>query len=197
MAFSFTPLGLWRQVACQKEKEFELDRRSWSCFAYAVVFVCFVEPVTASWSLHDRSQSTLAMHRGVPQIKDSQPEAISLSIDSMSKLGRGVEKSLIAQMEMDILFQLGWLVHPPTSVVFLNSYMLLLHREGESYQAAILDLATFYVELAVLDYQFVRRRPSNIAMAALLNAIQEKIPTEFSHYYSQLSLTSATPMEDM
>ena len=107
-----------------------------------------------------------------------------LSIESMSKLGRGVEKSLIAQMELDLLFQLDWRVHPPTSVAFLKSYMLLLHREGESYQADILDLANFYVELAVLDYQFVRHRPSNIAMAALLNAIQDKLPTEFSHYRS-------------
>lgn len=119
-----------------------------------------------------------------------------LSIDHLTQLGRGrIRKEEIVQMEQDILFRLDWYVHPPTSYVFLRHYLLLL-QPAET-QSGIWEVAKFYLELSVLDYQFVRHRPSLIAMAALLNAIQDELPGQFSKYFAMMSLLStAAPNDD-
>lgn len=109
-----------------------------------------------------------------------------LSIHSMMHLGRGlIGREQIVHMEQDILFRLDWYVHPPTPFVFLRHYLLLL--QGEERHHNIQELAMFYLELSVLDYEFVAYPPSQTAMAAILNAIQDEIPMQFSHYYSMLS----------
>lgn len=54
---------------------------------------------------------------------------------------------------------------------------MLLLQGGERQQYEILESARFLMELAALDYAFVSQRPSRIALAALLNAMEEKKST--------------------
>ena len=65
-------------------------------------------------------------------------------------------------------------MHPPTSYCFAKHVLFLLPYTSISMDARydILELARFLTELSVIDYFFVVHRPSNVALAALLNAIE-------------------------
>ena len=56
----------------------------------------------------------------------------------------------------------------------------------------IADLARFLLELSVIDYYFVIHRPSNIALAAIMNAIEEVCGRSSSSTYSS-SAAAALP----
>jgi hypothetical protein len=76
------------------------------------------------------------------------------------------------RMENDILQRLQWHVHPPTPQLFVKHFLLFLSTEEQVIQ----DLSQFIVELSVLDYFFVCYKPSEVALAALLNAMDEIFP---------------------
>ncbi|CAB9516341.1 diatom-specific cyclin [Seminavis robusta] len=102
----------------------------------------------------------------------------------MVQLSRGtVSEEEMVDMEKDLLKTLFWLVNPPTAHDFLKHYLCLL--QPNSFQttaggvpknprlSAVEDLASFLVELSVLDYYFINFRPSTLALAALFNAMDE------------------------
>ena len=105
-------------------------------------------------------------------IKLFEPKKFRLS--ELVGLARGyytVEHVVI--MESSMLRALGWHVHPPTSLAFIRDFMRLV--SGEVSYSARLDvneLAGFLAELSVCDYWFATQRPSSIALAALINAIE-------------------------
>ena len=112
-------------------------------------------------------------------------------------------KEQMVEMERDICNTLEWKLHPPTLYVFLRHFLLLLQtKQNPVQQHDIMELARFLMELAALDYQFVQQRPSHIALAALLKAIEEKAtsPTAVSGYFHEqhykflLSLVARPPM---
>lgn len=80
-------------------------------------------------------------------------------------------------------------MHPPTSYCFAKHVLFLLPYTSISMDARydILELARFLTELSVIDYFFVVHRPSNVALAALLNAIEESPGASTS---AQLELAS-------
>jgi hypothetical protein len=101
-------------------------------------------------------------------------------LDYMVQLSRGtVTIEELRAMECELLGQLGWLLHPPTSFDFLKHYLKLLRpvnscnsNSAETQRwTALEDMASFLIELSVLDYYFVTHRPSTVAIAALLNAM--------------------------
>jgi Cyclin, C-terminal domain len=69
---------------------------------------------------------------------------------------------------------LFWLVHPPTAYCFAKHVLVLLPTASVSPETRldILELSRFLTELSVIDYFFVIFRPSNVAVAALLNAME-------------------------
>jgi hypothetical protein len=90
----------------------------------------------------------------------------------------------VAEMEATILKALQWRVTAPTSLSFLKYFMALLPQElknlvkttqfsssSTSHLSNITDLCAFQIDLAVGDYALVTQKPSTIAMAALINAI--------------------------
>ena len=70
---------------------------------------------------------------------------------------------------------LSWRVHPPTAYCF-GKHLLYLLPSAEvtvDERHAVLELARFLTELSVIDYFFVTKKPSTVALAALLNAIED------------------------
>lgn len=115
-----------------------------------------------------------------------------IPLEYMVQLSRGtISITQVQDMEMELLSQLSWLVNPPTSFDFLKHYLQLLQPEGVSdgqflddmegrtmtgrtpRLSALEDLASFLVELSILDYYFVNFRASTVALAALFNAMDE------------------------
>ncbi len=86
----------------------------------------------------------------------------------------------VEKKEFDVLNSVHWRVHPPTPQLFLH-YMLIdsgFHESQESHE--LHDLALYIIEMSVLDYSFVTYKASEIALAALLNAMNT-IMTSSTH----------------
>ena len=96
----------------------------------------------------------------------------------LSDLSRGeFDMHDVAEMEHHILSSLSWSMHPPTPVAFTTIFLdiALLDRSLNMTSADIDDLhdiSSFFTELAVCDYFFVTMRPSAIALACILNALE-------------------------
>ena len=69
---------------------------------------------------------------------------------------------------------LSWQVHPPTAYCFGKHMLYLLPSTAVSMddRHAILELARFLTELSVIDYFFVIHKPSVVALASILNAME-------------------------
>jgi len=70
---------------------------------------------------------------------------------------------------------LAWQVHPPTAYCFAKHILFMLPYDSVPMDVrhSVIELARFLTELCVIDYFFVIHRPSVIALAALLNAMDE------------------------
>jgi len=90
------------------------------------------------------------------------------SMDTILQLSRGFfTLEEMEKMEYDILQRLRWHVHPPTAQIFMKHFLFFLSEEEKELD----DLAQFMIELSVMDYFFVSYKPSEIALAALLNSM--------------------------
>lgn len=100
------------------------------------------------------------------------------SMDTILKLSRGFfSLQDMEKMEYEVLQRLQWHVHPPTPQLFVKHFLFFLSvAEHEVH-----DLAQFMVELSVMDYFFVSFKPSEVAMAALLNAMERLEPHSTVH----------------
>jgi Cyclin, C-terminal domain len=69
---------------------------------------------------------------------------------------------------------LSWKVHPPTSYCFAKHILFLLPHTSITLDARcdLLELTRFFTELSVIDYYFVGRSSSSVALAALLNSME-------------------------
>lgn len=89
-------------------------------------------------------------------------------IETILQIGDGnytIEQ--LRTMEVDILQNLQWLLHPPTPQVFV-SYFFRVFSWAESPE--LTELTSYIVELSVHDYYFVSFKPSVVALASLSNA---------------------------
>jgi len=103
-------------------------------------------------------------------VKLDQPRMLSL--ETMAHLSRGTfTKEQMQAMEYDVLRQLEWHVHPPTPYTFLSYFMQLSQNQPGAIK--VYEMARYFVELSVLDYYFVGKRSSTVAIAALLNAMED------------------------
>lgn len=90
------------------------------------------------------------------------------SMDTILQLSRGFfTLKEMEKMEYEVLQRLRWHVHPPTAQLFMKHFLFFLSVEEHELH----DLAQFMIELSVMDYFFVSYKPSEIAMAALLNSM--------------------------
>jgi len=100
---------------------------------------------------------------------------------------------MLEKMEMMLLTQLQWKLHPPTPTDFLIRYIkilspLLSHDDQHHGQVSgddmdnkskgwsVLEVARYQLELAVYDHGLCQKiPPSTLAFAAILNAMDSKI----------------------
>jgi Cyclin, C-terminal domain/Cyclin, N-terminal domain len=95
------------------------------------------------------------------------------SMDTILQLSRGFfTLEEMEKMEFNVLQGLRWHVHPPTPQVFVKHFLFFLAIEEHE----IHDLAQFTVELSIMDYFFVSYKPSEVALASLLNAVDRLCP---------------------
>jgi len=83
----------------------------------------------------------------------------------------------VAEMEAHVLHSLSWSLHPPTAIAFSTLLLesIFCDRSIDMSDADIDDLhdiSSFFTELAICDYFFVSMRPSAIALASILNALE-------------------------
>jgi len=117
------------------------------------------------------------------------PGRVRIRLDDFCSMSRGTYcPQMLEEMELSLLANLQWKVHPPTPTDFLNRLMkilsLLLSNDQQINAGAdhagkgwsVFEVARYQIELAVyvpeLSQQFL---PSKIALAAILNAMDSKI----------------------
>lgn len=160
---------IWREKICE-----------WS---YQVVdhFDFNREIVAISLSYLDRFLATRQVNKKIFQLAAMTTlylaiklfESRSLQMTSLIELSRGYfTVDHIATMEATILRSLSWHVHPPTTLALTRHLIQLLPIECDrSLRHDIMELSRFLSELSVCDYFFVTRKPSSVALATLMNAM--------------------------
>ncbi|KAL7531079.1 hypothetical protein ACHAXR_004418, partial [Thalassiosira sp. AJA248-18] len=97
-----------------------------------------------------------------------------LRISSLIDLSRGYfTHDHIVVMEESMLHCLDWHVNPPTSFAFCRDLMRLVSGDVHPrVRHDIYELSRFLTELSVCDYWFATKKPSSIAVASIINAIE-------------------------
>eukprot|EP00816_Leptocylindrus_hargravesii_P005331 CAMPEP_0196818560 /NCGR_PEP_ID=MMETSP1362-20130617/66224_1 /TAXON_ID=163516 /ORGANISM="Leptocylindrus danicus, Strain CCMP1856" /LENGTH=374 /DNA_ID=CAMNT_0042196707 /DNA_START=125 /DNA_END=1249 /DNA_ORIENTATION=- len=107
-------------------------------------------------------------------IKIYRAEMIGIAM--FTDLCSDVEPEDVERTERDLLHKLNWNLHPPTSVAFARLIIDLLHSANFFKTRRLRDQvalhAYFMTELTMPDYSFAPHEPVNIAMSAVLIALE-------------------------
>ena len=192
---------LWREKICE-----------W-CYQVVDHFDFNREVVSVAMNYLDRYLATRTVNRRIFQlaamtalylaIKLFEPGKLKMS--SLIDLSRGYFLAEhIVTMEDSMLQSLKWYVHPPTSFAFCRDFMRLVSGDiAPRARHDVNELARFMTELSVCDYWFIAKKPSSIALAALINAIELQGPkkvdprykVEFLHRVVELGMDIASDDE--
>jgi hypothetical protein len=114
-------------------------------------------------------------------IKLHSPKKVG--IQCIASMGRGmIQAEHIIAMELSIMQSLDWHLHPPTPLSFIENSFPLISGNHQAY-----EFSRFLSELSVCAYPFVCTRPSSIAIAATLIAIDHfQLGTSTLEYYEYL-----------
>ncbi|KAL7564608.1 hypothetical protein ACA910_017950 [Epithemia clementina (nom. ined.)] len=101
-------------------------------------------------------------------------EPLEMETSLLADLSRGCYKEMeFVEMEQIMLQAIKWRVNGPTCLSFVAHFLALLpsavHRPVAE---AIMDYARFQTELAVAEQALVFLKPSEVALAAVLNAVE-------------------------
>jgi hypothetical protein len=118
----------------------------------------------------------------------------------------GVTESKMEELEVRLLLALEWQFNPPTPTVFsrilldtLSSALLFNTSDSEDESLCqnkpILDMIDAQLRLALRDSSCILCLPSDIALAALLNAIQCFLPSSPMEYIQDLLCNALDPDE--
>lgn len=170
---------IWREKICE-----------WS---YQVIdhFDFNREVVSVSLSYLDRFLSSRPVNKKIFQLAAMTTlylsiklyEPATLKIKSLIELSRGyfmVEH--VAAMEEAILRALSWHVHPPTPLCLVRHFLLLLPASScdPHVKHDIMEMSRFLTELSVCDYFFVTKKPSSVALASVLIAMNVHLESGLS-----------------
>jgi hypothetical protein len=102
-----------------------------------------------------------------------------IKLDRLVKLGRGLfTEDDVVRMEKQILEKTNWRLHPPTMYCFLRQFEQLLPTTvSETTRSMINEVTSLAVEVTLSDYNYLCYKPSEVAFAAVLSAI-EMIPRD-------------------
>lgn len=192
---------LWREKICE-----------W-CYQVVDHFDFNREVVNVAMTYLDRYLATRTVNRRIFQlaamtalylaIKLFEPGKLRMS--SLIELSRGyfLAEHIVA-MEDSMLQALSWHVHPPTPFAFCRDLTKLISADvTPRLRHDISELARFLTELSVCDYYFVTRKPSSIAMASIINAmelmgahrIDPRYKVQFLHHVVEAGLDIANDDE--
>ena len=92
----------------------------------------------------------------------------------LADLSRGCYQEMeFVHMEQTILQALKWRVNGPTQLGFVTHFMALMPSAVHpAVKNAIFDYARYQTELAVAEHALVSAKPSEVALAAVLNAVE-------------------------
>jgi Cyclin, N-terminal domain/Cyclin, C-terminal domain len=101
-------------------------------------------------------------------------EPLEMETSLLADLSRGCYNEMeFVEMEQVILLSLKWRVNGPTALGFVQHYLTFLPDSVHPcVSEAIFDYARYQIELATADQSFVNIRPSEVGLAALLNALE-------------------------
>ena len=106
-------------------------------------------------------------------------EPLEMETSLLADLSRGCYTEMeFANMDQTILESLIWRVNGPTSLGFVQNYLMHLtstlgHIVHPAVATAVFDYARYQTELAVADHAFVSIRPSvAVGLAAVRNAME-------------------------
>ena len=99
----------------------------------------------------------------------------NIKISTLASLSRGqFAASHIEQMEWQIFKALNWKLHPPTLFAVI-SYMLMLFPSEvhHTVRKELFEVAIYVAELSVCDAFFVKFPASTVALAAIMNVMED------------------------
>eukprot|EP00549_Striatella_unipunctata_P001771 CAMPEP_0118682008 /NCGR_PEP_ID=MMETSP0800-20121206/5254_1 /TAXON_ID=210618 ORGANISM="Striatella unipunctata, Strain CCMP2910" /NCGR_SAMPLE_ID=MMETSP0800 /ASSEMBLY_ACC=CAM_ASM_000638 /LENGTH=295 /DNA_ID=CAMNT_0006578365 /DNA_START=27 /DNA_END=911 /DNA_ORIENTATION=- len=122
--------------------------------------------------LNKKSYQLAAMTALYLAVKIHEP--IQIEVELMAEMSRGCYKAEeISQMEEIMLDGLAWRTQGPTALAFVEHFMELMPSSVPSVVvAAIVEQARYQTELAVSDYDLACQNQSEVALAAIMNAIE-------------------------
>eukprot|EP00579_Thalassiosira_antarctica_P009758 CAMPEP_0201908202 /NCGR_PEP_ID=MMETSP0903-20130614/383_1 /ASSEMBLY_ACC=CAM_ASM_000552 /TAXON_ID=420261 /ORGANISM="Thalassiosira antarctica, Strain CCMP982" /LENGTH=337 /DNA_ID=CAMNT_0048442493 /DNA_START=172 /DNA_END=1185 /DNA_ORIENTATION=+ len=172
---------LWREKICE-----------W-CYQVVDHFDFNREVVSVAMSYLDRYLATRTVNRRIFQLAAMTAlylaiklfEPGKLRMTSLIDLSRGYfTAEHIVTMEDSMLQSLHWHVHPPTPFAFCGDLMLLVSGDiNPRARHDVSELSRFMTELSVCDYWFVTKKPSSVALAAIINAIELQGPSRIDPRY--------------
>jgi hypothetical protein len=111
-------------------------------------------------------------------VKIFHPQKLA-DLGVLSDLSRGeFDMTDVSVMEEYMIRALGWRRHPPTGAAMTSLLLDYIFCEVNLNDVSSIDMddiydnSSFFAELAVCDYFFVSLRPSTIALASILNAVE-------------------------
>ena len=144
--------------------------------------------------------ATTTLYMAVKVLHPSKLEDLGV----LSDLSRGeFDMKDVAEMEQHILRALCWRLHPPTSAAMASlalDHVLVADGNDARLKLSdddvyeIKDTASFFAELAVCDYFFTTLRPSTVALASILNALEGVLTHEAGQVTVQV-LEAMRPLE--
>lgn len=118
-------------------------------------------------------------------IKLFEPNGVNMA--SLLDWGKPFVAENIIDMERIMLHSLKWYVHPPIPFSFCRYFMMFVSGDIPRHiRHDINELARFLTELSVCEYWFVEKKPSSIALAALINAIELQGPSLVDPMYCKI-----------
>lgn len=134
----------------------------------------FLTTEMGNFVLYDRRWFQLAVMCAL-QVSIKMHESGKLDMGALIQLGRGAfNEDEIIGMEEEILFALRWRLCPPTPFVLLEALVELIPSELTNVMRnVLLKLSKKQIFLTVPLYSFVKEKPSYIAFASILNAMDE------------------------
>mmetsp|Transcript_18707 Transcript_18707/g.28461 ORF Transcript_18707/g.28461 Transcript_18707/m.28461 type:complete len:336 (-) Transcript_18707:57-1064(-) len=143
--------------------------------SYLDRFMCTSSPTAKKARLDRKEYQLVVLTTLYIATKIFEPFAMDASL--VSKLSRGVhsEEEIIA-LEYEILVALQWKVNGPTPLQFVN-YLLELLSTSYQDKALLYEHSHFQTELSIGDYILMPLRRSVIAVAAILNSL-ENLPKD-------------------
>jgi len=127
-------------------------------------------------------------------VKIHEHEAMSPKF--VAKLSGGLNTPHdIERMEYRILKALKWNVNPPTAMWFVRNFLLLIAEDVfNGSQEMILDIIQKQLSSSVTKYEFCVERPSELALASLLNVVEDLYDAKMCTMQLQALICHATEM---